>query len=56
MLHHKQGKWTQAAHGEWAQDTPETGWKTIEESGVILKAIHPTYPSLDHDEEWQKAS
>jgi hypothetical protein len=39
-------KWTQGAQGEWTQGVPKTGWKTLEESAAILKAIFPNYPSL----------
>lgn len=44
---HTEIEWIQAAHGEWTQGTPETGWKTVEQSAAILKAIFPNYPSLD---------
>jgi hypothetical protein len=41
-----EGKWTQGTQGEWTQGAPKTGWKTVEESAAILKAIFPNYPSL----------
>ena len=47
LNNHIEGEWTQEAHGEWTHGTPETKWKTLEESAAILKAIFPNYPLLD---------
>jgi hypothetical protein len=32
---------------EWRQRSPETRWKTLEQSAAILQAIFPNYPNLD---------
>jgi len=42
-----EGRGTQTTHGEWARGASEAGWKTVEESAAILKAIFPNYPDLD---------
>ena len=39
--------WTQSAQGNWTHCTPETKWKTLEESAALLKAIFPNHPRLD---------